>query len=452
MSRPAAGILPAVVLVLALAAGPAAAYWQPIQQLTDATDNCNFPAIGRGLAVRDSFAHIVYANRMSEQWRLFYLRSTDRGESWDAPVMLDDALEGFTFSVAADGAGGVHFINRRPGGVLRYRRSTDNGASWLSPVTFSGGCETPLLLTDDDRHIYVIDIAGSLDAGLYLRRSTDGGENWGSPRLVASQSGFSGLCAAATPGGRIHVAWGYGPSGESHVYHVRSTDRGESWAQVQRVSTTSRVMPWSIWTGAGDEVLLAFTRYQGPQNFRRSSDAGRNWSSETTLAVLLSACVADTFEGIHALGVKDETRVLYLRSASRGARWTGAVDITGPEPGTRSRPQLAIDERADLYAAWNSRQTGQVQVYLRRGVGMGGAAEPGQRRTHYPPRLHPNPVRFSVHLDGAARARLYDRRGAEVARLGPGVNDLSRFPDGVYFAVLEPGPAAGPVKLVKTSR
>lgn len=441
----------AVLACLLLAAGPALGSWQLTQQLTSAADNCNLPAIGRGLAVRDSFVHIAYAGRMADHWRVFYLRSTDRGVSWAAPVLLDDALEAFMFSIAAGGEGHVHLITRRPVGRLSYRRSTDNGASW-QPAQTLGGTENPLLLTDGGSHIYVIDPAGSdVDAGLYIRRSTDNGTSWLAPAFIAADGGFGGLCAAATRSGRVHVAWGYGPSGESHIYHVRSTNRGASWGSVQRVTTTTRVTPAGVWAGADPDLLLAFTRYQGPQNYRYSNDGGGSWSAEMALPVLLGDCATDTFSGVHALGVKDDARVMYLRSASHGARWTDTLNISGSEPGTRSRVQLGVDEGDNLYAVWNSRQTGQVQVYLRRGVGLAGVEHPADREPARSLRLNPNPGRGAVWLSGAGRARLYDRLGVERARLVAGSNDISRLPDGVYFAAADSCPAR-PVKLVKAGR
>lgn len=438
-----AGLLP-------VAAG-ATEYWQPVQQLTSAPDNCNLPAFGRGLAVRENFIHIAYTTRTQDRWRVFYLRSTDRGETWADPVMLEDALEGFAFSIAADGEDNVHLVTRRPGGRLSYRRSTDNGANW-APARELGGADNPQLLTDGGSYVYIIDPGGGgLDAALYIRRSTDGGANWLAPAFVASSGGFGGLCAAAAPDGRVHVAWGEGPSGESHIFHVRSTNRGASWSQVQRVTSSPRAMPKGIWAGAGGDLLLAFTRYQGPQNYRYSNNAGVSWSEELTLPVLLEACATDTLDGIHALGVVDTDRVAYLRSASRGARWTGLLNISGLEPGTRSRVQLETDEGTNLFAVWNSRQTGRVQVYLRRGAGLAGVSGPGPDQPVRAGRLFPNPAAGIVHLSGAEQARLYNRAGREVGQLRGGANDIGELSPGVYFVRFGPEPGRM-LKLIKTGR
>jgi len=407
----------------------AQAGWGDIRQLTSAPDNCNLPTIGHGLAAQGQYVHIAYAAKVAGVWKVLGLRSTDRGANWDEPVVLEDALEAFTFSITADGVGNVHLINRRPQGRLFYRRSTDNGATWLAAEEL-GAAETPILLTDRDRHVYIVDPQVTT---LYIRRSTDGGESWLSPAPITTQSGFGGLRASATPGGRVRVAWSYGVSGESHIYYVNSTDRGANWGSVERVSTTPRVASYGLWSGDGGNVLLAFTRSQGPQNFRFSTDDGGSWSAETALPVLLGDGTADGYGGVHCLGIAENERVMYLRTASRGATWIDALNISGTEAGTKSKSSIAIDELANLFAVWNSRQTGTVQVYVRKGEGAGGT---GGAEGRVPPAasVFPNPARAALFLSGAGSARLYDVLGREAALLRSGANDVSMLPRAVYVA------------------
>ncbi len=426
------------------------AEWRTIQQLTSTVDNSNLPTIGNGLAVNGAYVHIVYSAKVGTLWKLHYLRSTNRGASWATPVVLEDSVEAFTFSIAADSFGNVHLISRRPVGRLCYRKSQDNGGSWL-PSRELGIADMPVLQTDRQHHVYVIDpAASSQDASLYIRRSTDNGTTWQSPVFVTSQGGFGGLCASATRSGRVHVAWSYGQSGDSHIYHVASADRGLTWGSVGRVTTTPRATSYGIWAGAADEVLLSLTRYQATQNFTRSTNAGSTWSPEVTLPVLLADCAVDSLGGTHALGAKDYLHVMYLRTTDRGVTWSDTLDISGPGDFTRTRLLIEVGDRANLYAVWNSRETGTVQVFFRRGEGVGGVEEGASVPPERAALLLPNPAGRYVRLAGTAPAVIRDATGTVVAVLRPGANDISCLPDGVYFAgCIGPHRSARLIKLAR---
>lgn len=404
--------------------------WGAIRQLTVSPDNSNMPYTGRAVAAMGNNLHIVYSDVVGGDRKVLYLRSTDQGTNWASPVVIDEMSYSYTFSIAADSTGNVHFINRRADGGLWYRRSTDNGATWSAPQQITAEVDIPLLLSNGPQNVYIFNVKPTSPPLLELYKSTNGGANWNRTDVV-TQTGFQSICAA-TSGSAIHIAYAYGGMGNAQTYYLRSTDNGTTWSSPRQISTSSQTVPVGIWAN-GNYLYLSFTIFGQTRNFRRSTDGGANWLNETTLRALISDITFLPTGVAHALSLKDDNRVLWFYSTDNGASWSDTVKISGDAEGARAKPQIAVDGMNDLHAFWTSRQTGNVELFYRfNSLGI----EENPNDILCPPKtklVTPNPAYNSLRVLSKTPVALYDASGKLAVILTPGENNISNLMPGVYF-------------------
>ena len=428
---------------LLLAASLARADWESIRQLTSSPGNSNLPQTGAGLAVSDSFVHIVFADRNNAgEPKVFYLRSPDSGVSWDETYEIGHHSLVNRFSIAADNSGNVHFINsRHPDGELWHRRSTDNGLSWQDATELLPYVEAPSLLCAGEQEAYLFHIPRGFTPELHLLRSTDGGETWESPRRLVGANGFVGLSTGASDNGRLDAAYAYGPQGRLDAYYVHSTDHGVTWTSQAGMGIGSS--PTGIWRDLEGNGYAAFSSCDSTPRLLRSL-GGAPWEPVVELPVEFPSLAVDDDGDLHALGLAGMSAILYTTGTELGTNWSDTIRISGPDPGARSRPFIEAGRScAFVHAVWNSRATGAVQVAYRRRTDFVGTAEPAPQ-TAPAQRLNlvPNPASGFVTLRGAESVVLRDATGSRVAVLREGRNSVSDLRPGVYFATATDGTRA----------
>jgi Neuraminidase (sialidase) len=213
-------------------------------------------------------------------WDIFVARSTDNGESWSAPAVLNtnaasDLGADYEPQVTTDGAGNwvaVWHSHDDLGGTVGpdadifVARSTDNGQSWSAPATLntnaasdsttfdSGGDFRPQVTTDGTGNwVAVWDSGGytGTEADIFVARSTDNGQTWSAPAMLnaASASGTDWNPQVTTDGAGNWVAvWDSGErSGtDGDIFVARSTDNGQTWSAPAALNTIAA-------SGSGDD-------------------------------------------------------------------------------------------------------------------------------------------------------------------------------------------------------
>jgi len=101
--------------------------------------NDSFPAFG----MDGSTLHVAWSNWNGTNASIAYIRSTDGGKAWSAPVTISGSTGDQLFPWVAAHGGKVYatWFDRAPGGGNTYAisgaASTNGGASWSAPVTVS---------------------------------------------------------------------------------------------------------------------------------------------------------------------------------------------------------------------------------------------------------------------------------------------------------------------------
>jgi hypothetical protein len=147
----------------------------------------------------------------------------------------------------------IHVVFTAEEGI-DYTRSIDGGDSWSDPIQLDiprvGDVETPRLAVDRLDNVYAVwsdlevSIGGKdpMGIGVSFSYSTDGGESWSTPKqVVAGDEGYEWPQVGVDSAGIIHVVWRYRDPIVGTVGYVRSSDRGESWSEVEnlRLGSTS---------------------------------------------------------------------------------------------------------------------------------------------------------------------------------------------------------------------
>ncbi|MAQ18531.1 MAG: hypothetical protein CMN30_27505 [Sandaracinus sp.] len=189
----------------------------------------NIDAFNVELATSGNNVYVVYEAFTSTRSRhIFFVRSTDAGVNFSAPVQLDHgsgtSFVASTPQIAADGTD-VHVVwrdNRNGALDIYHVRSTNSGSTWST----------------SDRRI-------------------DGG-------TAGSASSFDPVIAAEN--GNVYVAWVDDRSGSSFdIYLNRSTDRGASWGAATSIDDDpiahDSVRPQIVTTGTS-RVVVAWVDYR----------------------------------------------------------------------------------------------------------------------------------------------------------------------------------------------
>jgi hypothetical protein len=225
-----------------------------------------------------SFANRIYVSwdrnvRFTQILEIAY--STDGGQSWTAPIKVNDGTSPYERVIGAypavDQSSGVVYDSWHDYArdIIFVDKSTNGGASWgtdvAAAVTHTGfgddiGCvggrsqgPAHALKVGPSGTLYLVyaDAVTNRGFDVLLTRSTDGGATWSSPVTLNDDSGDADqfhptLSVTAGHGGRDNVTVSFydrrddAANCEAHVYATRSTDSGATWsANVKQTSAPS---------------------------------------------------------------------------------------------------------------------------------------------------------------------------------------------------------------------
>ncbi len=170
------------------------------------------------------FVHVAYANNAPQ---ICYLRSTDRGTTWE-PSRQVSTSGGFNIQtkIATDFAGTVHAIWSRFCDQS-YRRSTDRGVTWEPEIHLTSGNSgiQSSIACDRAGHVYA---TYTDHVGAYCCRSTDSGASWESAVTLITATYPNQTAVACGPAGGVYVF--------SHAKYCASKDHGVTWSEPVNVA------------------------------------------------------------------------------------------------------------------------------------------------------------------------------------------------------------------------
>jgi len=190
--------------------------------------------------------HVVRIARGLEYKRAWAQGDPSNAQAW-TPGQDLSLRNPYWPDMVIDSQDRIHVVFTAEEGI-NYTRSIDGGDSWSDPIRLDiprvGGAETPRLAVDRLNSVYVVwsdlevSVGGKdpMGIGVSFSYSTDGGETWSTPRrIVTGDEGYEWPQVAVDSIGTIHVVWRYRDQTVGTVGYVVSSDRGESWSQVENL-------------------------------------------------------------------------------------------------------------------------------------------------------------------------------------------------------------------------
>ncbi len=145
--------------------------------------------------------------------------------------------------VNADGQAYAIWTAYRSGQTeLYFVRSTDGGETWSNNVQINRGVDrvySPSLAVDTaNNHLYVVWRSGYRDsANMYLARSVDNGQTWSRRVRVSGAIGhIFNPNLAVDDNGSLYVTWQNREQANFSIYFIQSVDGGETWSDIMRVA------------------------------------------------------------------------------------------------------------------------------------------------------------------------------------------------------------------------
>ena len=449
------------------------AQWEPEVRLTfnpqisrTADDLLQF------LAASGDTVHLVWFDTRDttiEIYEIYYKRSTDGGLTWGPDLrMTAEPADSRAPSIAASGAYSMMvWYDKRDGsnGEIYFRKSDDGGLTW-SPdtrLTYDPAYSSrpSVALSGMTAHVFWGDSRTGLFE-IFYKRSTDNGSTWTPDTQLTGQSGITSWPFAVSEGPHVEIIWYDTRDGTYEIYTKRSLNGGSTWGPDERLTHYSswKFCPALALSGANIHVAWSDGRHgQGEIYYKRSTDGGTTWGSDTRLTFDDSASVNPTLATLGPMvhlvwedwrhGVRNP-EVYHRRSTDGGLNWEPEERLTF-NPGHSWYPALACG-RNKVHVVWCDDSDGNYEIYYKRNPNGNSGVQEGIVPAHASrlmPHAIPNPFVNFTTLPGHASDRfvLYDISGRQVGvwkgdRVGEGL------PAGVYFLRPE-GKYAAPLRIVK---
>lgn len=331
--------------------------------------------VGRKLAVDpQGRVHAVWTRIEGNQYDLYYAHSDDGGQSWSNPRDIAPStlpLIGPNIAVDADGFLHLAWNDRRNGGSARvyYMRSVDRGATWEAPRDLSGDqgrdTATPSLSVDDNRRVHIAWHVGNPDADdaateVYYVRSGDQGAQFGAPLRLNQGSGHAAwprFTVEGASGERVAVAWrDRRRAPDWDVYLAISEDAGVSFQEQAAVATADRDWDPEALVDAEGRIHLTYTTMYASGappavSYVSSSNGGQSWGA---------ARIVSEGRGELSSWAVDPSGRLWL--------WWKDLRDADPAPTVQTRADVALRYSSDDGASWSSLELatdqGDLEVYF----------------------------------------------------------------------------------------
>ncbi len=380
--------------------------WSDDIRLTYASpDSDKYAAI----SVWESQVHITWRKLLADRSEIYYINSTNSGQSWSNPIQLSEGVSGiYCMYPDIDVDSNIHVVwndNEAIGfAEIKYCNSSDGGITWSATKMISvddgENSEAPLITVSGSTiHVVWIDsrfyVSPNWNREIYYVRSVDGGITWddglgniGQERRLTNAIYGSGPNGIVTNGSNIHMVFSDDREspGTCNVFYKRSVDNGITWddglgnIDQDRKLTTNGINhgPGAIAVnGSHIHVVWVDEVWPGPDYYiyyRNSTDNGATWG--TTKLLTGPTVYADepdlaVYEDDIHLTWMDErddgstTEVYYKNSTDGGITWSSDIRLTYNESFDSLWPRIALNE-STAHVTWFDRRDSNREIYYKR--------------------------------------------------------------------------------------
>ncbi len=310
----------------------------------------------RAVAIGDTL-HVVASGGTD----IYYLRSTNSGESWTDPVSIADTFNGSGYAEITRSRDEIHLawvgrVEHVPRQQIFYTSSSNGGRNWNAPVRVfnnsSAFLKYPGLAVNGD----TLFLTCAISQNILLFRSLDGGATWADSMIL--ENGpivISHWPIIRYSTGLLHIVYQLSIVGDSlgyEIYYRNSDDYGLSWSERFIISTPEpfpdyrhSLGPSAFLDDEGNVFIVWYDyKYGSECGFtgdilgRVSTDNGYTWEPESRITFTQTgsspSCII-LYDELHVVWADElpvgcfNPKIMYSRSADWGLNWTEPEVISG---------------------------------------------------------------------------------------------------------------------------
>ncbi|TAL70713.1 MAG: T9SS type A sorting domain-containing protein [Bacteroidetes bacterium] len=349
-----------------------AAQWEPDRKLSFATVDASLNEnMGKCIAVNGNVIHIVWV-QSTDGMGIYYKRSSDAGLTWGPDTRLTPIPGKSDYPSIAVSGNIVHIAYRDSAAGTtnsNYIRSTDGGNTWEAPVSLGSYSWWPSIAVAGNNVYVALNSNTSGNSEIWFRRSTNNGAIWESAVQISNAAGRSEDPTIAAGGNCVHIAWNDNRTGIMQTFYRRSSNGGVTWeAEVQRTNSPTFAYSPSLSVYGGDVDLVWADQRNGNNDIYHlySSDFGATWGAEERLSFDPSASVYPTLvrssSNVHVIWPGNG--ITYIHSSDGGATWVNPITlISAASTPTFSFVAVSGDV---VHVIWTDQRDGYKAVYYKR--------------------------------------------------------------------------------------
>ena len=311
---------------------------------------------------------------------------TESKAQWQADVRLtNDILTSNTswnnaWCVASNGNNvfAVWFDERDGNPEIYYKRSTDGGISWEADArltsTNAQSNYPSIALSGSDVHVVWRDVQDG-NPEIYHKHSTDNGNTWGTDTRLSNNTSASDFPSVSVSGSIVHVVWRDNRDGYDDIYYKRSTDNGSNWGSETQLTNSPAQSDGPSVSASGSFVHVAFHKFLGSGNvkiyYKRSTDNGASWEADVQLtnnsSLLYEPSISVSGSVVHLVWRDDRDgnfEIYYKRSTDNGTNWSADTRLTNAS-GDSWYPSVA-SSGSGVHVVWQDFRDGNWEIYYKR--------------------------------------------------------------------------------------
>jgi hypothetical protein len=301
---------------------------------------------------------------------------------WHNDQMINDSGKYAQIpDVALSGSNAVAVWYQEDGGINRIysNYSTDGGESWNTPQLIENNAgqdgNYPEVALDGSNAVVVWRQSDGSNFRIYSNYSSDGGDTWHNAQLIDNNTGKEAdLPRVALSGTTAVAVWGQWDGSAPRIYSNYSTDGGNSWIGDKLIennagkfgydprvalSGTDAVAVWRQSDGSYDRIYSNYSTDGGLSwqiNGQVIDNAGKN-GFEPQVALSGSNAVA-----VWRQSDGSTDRIYYNYSTNGGATWNNAQLIENNTAKDGYYPQVALSGN-NAVAVWRQWDGSSYRIY-----------------------------------------------------------------------------------------
>jgi hypothetical protein len=192
------------------------------------TNNPN-TSVNASIAISDSLAIVVWEDSRNGNYEIYYKLSTDSGTNWSVDLRLTNTAAISRHPSVVIASSVIHVIWEDTPEVqpeIYYQRSTDAGNTWEAQKRLTNDqnvSEFPSIAASGSvLHAVWSDRTSSSQTEIYYNRSIDAGLNWESNIRLTDATGLSDFPMIAISGSDVHTIWRDNRDGNLEIYYKKN--------------------------------------------------------------------------------------------------------------------------------------------------------------------------------------------------------------------------------------